>query len=148
MFAIMGITGNVGGEVARKLLAAKLPVRGVTRDAGKCAAWAQRGCEIVAADINDAATLTGAFRGAEGVLRASAAELRSVAGSSRSAGDRCDSADGARHSAPRKSCLPFDHRRAGGTTESADAAHHYRTHAGRFAGADHVSAASVVHGKL
>jgi uncharacterized protein YbjT (DUF2867 family) len=68
MFAIMGITGNVGGEVARKLLAAKLLVRGVTRDAGKCAAWAQRGCEIVAADINDAPTLTGAFRGAEGVF--------------------------------------------------------------------------------
>jgi NAD(P)H dehydrogenase (quinone) len=68
MFAIMGITGNVGGEVVRKLLAAKLLVRGVTRDAGKCAAWAQRDCEIVAADINDAATLTGAFRGAEGVF--------------------------------------------------------------------------------
>jgi NAD(P)H dehydrogenase (quinone) len=68
MFAIMGITGNVGGEVARSLLATKLPVRGVTRDAGKCATWALRGCEIVAADINDAATLTGAFRGAEGVF--------------------------------------------------------------------------------
>jgi NAD(P)H dehydrogenase (quinone) len=68
MFAVMGITGNVGGEVARDLLAAKLPVRGVTRDASKCAAWAQQGCEIVAADINDAAALTAAFRGAEGVF--------------------------------------------------------------------------------
>jgi NAD(P)H dehydrogenase (quinone) len=68
MFAITGITGNVGGEVARNLLGAKQPVRGVARDVGKCAAWAQWGCEIVAADINDAAALTAAFRGAEGVF--------------------------------------------------------------------------------
>jgi NAD(P)H dehydrogenase (quinone) len=68
MFAITGITGNVGGEVARNLLGAKQPVRGVARDVGKCAAWAQQGCEIVAADINDAAALTAAFRGAEGVF--------------------------------------------------------------------------------
>jgi len=68
MFAITGITGNVGGEVARNLLAAKLPVRGVARDVGKCTEWAQRGCEIVRADINDAAALTAAFRGAEGVF--------------------------------------------------------------------------------
>jgi NAD(P)H dehydrogenase (quinone) len=68
MFAIAGITGNVGGEVARNLLAAKQPVRGVARDAGKCTAWAQRGCEIVGADISDAAALTAAFRGAEGVF--------------------------------------------------------------------------------
>ena len=68
MFAITGITGNVGGEVARNLLAAKQPVRGVARDVGKCAAWAQRGCEIVGADINDAAALTAAFKGAEGVF--------------------------------------------------------------------------------
>src|SRR5271170_412372 len=68
MFAVTGITGNVGGEVARNLLAAKLPVRGVARDVGKCAAWAERGCEIVGADINDAAALTAAFQRAEGVF--------------------------------------------------------------------------------
>ncbi len=68
MFAITGITGNVGGEVARNLLAAKQAVRGVVRDVGKCGAWAQRGCEIVGADINDATALTVAFRGAEGVF--------------------------------------------------------------------------------
>jgi NAD(P)H dehydrogenase (quinone) len=68
MFAITGITGNVGSEVARNLLAAKQPVRGVARDVGKCAAWAERGCEIVAAEINDAAALTAAFRGAAGVF--------------------------------------------------------------------------------
>jgi NAD(P)H dehydrogenase (quinone) len=68
MFAITGITGNVGGEVAHNLLATKQPVRGVARDAGKCTAWAQRGCEIVGADISDAAALTSAFKGAEGVF--------------------------------------------------------------------------------
>jgi uncharacterized protein YbjT (DUF2867 family) len=68
MFAITGITGNVGGEVARNLLAAKQPVRGVARDVGKCAAWAQQGCEIVGADINDVAGLTAAFKGTEGVF--------------------------------------------------------------------------------
>jgi uncharacterized protein YbjT (DUF2867 family) len=68
MFAITGITGNVGGEVARILLAAKQPVRGVARDVAKCAPWAQRGCEIVAADISDAAALAAAFKDAEGVF--------------------------------------------------------------------------------
>jgi NAD(P)H dehydrogenase (quinone) len=68
MFAITGITGNVGGEVARNLLAAKQPVRGVARDVGKCTEWAQRGCEIVGADISDATALTAAFKGAEGVF--------------------------------------------------------------------------------
>ena len=68
MFAITGITGNVGGEVARNLLSANLRVRGVARDVAKCAVWAQRGCEIVPADISDAAALTAAFKNAEGVF--------------------------------------------------------------------------------
>jgi len=68
MFAITGITGNVGGEVVRNLLAAKQPVRGVARDVGKCTAWAKQGCEIVGADISDAAALTSAFKGTEGVF--------------------------------------------------------------------------------
>src|SRR5271170_7791306 len=68
MFAITGISGNVGGEVARNLLDAKQPVRGVARDVGKCGGWVQRGCEVVGADMNDAAVLTAAFRGAEGVF--------------------------------------------------------------------------------
>ena len=68
MFAITGITGNVGGEVARNLLAAKQPVRGVARDVGKCTAWAKQDCEIVGADISDAAALTSAFQGTEGVF--------------------------------------------------------------------------------
>jgi len=68
MFAITGITGNVGGELARTLLAAKKPVRAVVRDARKGAAWAELGCEVAVADIEDVAALTAAFKGAEGVF--------------------------------------------------------------------------------
>jgi NAD(P)H dehydrogenase (quinone) len=68
MFAITGITGQVGGEVARHLLADCQTVRGVVRDVAKCKAWAERGCELVAADINDAAALTTAFEGVDGVF--------------------------------------------------------------------------------
>ena len=68
MFVVTGITGNVGGEVARRLLAAHLPVRGVVRDVRKGATWAARSCELCAADINDPAALSNAFKGADGVF--------------------------------------------------------------------------------
>jgi NAD(P)H dehydrogenase (quinone) len=99
MLAIMGITGNVGGEVARNLLAAQRPVRGVVRDIGKGEAWAARKCQLAGADILDAASLASAFQGAEGVFvlvppnfdpspdfreaRATAASLRSAIDSAR-----------------------------------------------------------------
>src|ERR1700684_736673 len=68
IFAITGITGQVGGEVARNLLAAHQNVRGVVRDVSKCKEWAERGCELVSADINDAAALTAALKGADGAF--------------------------------------------------------------------------------
>src|ERR1700690_3291814 len=68
MFAITGITGNVGGVVARALLSANQPVRAVVRDAGKSAAWGERGCEVAVADIGDAAALAAAFEGVAGVF--------------------------------------------------------------------------------
>jgi uncharacterized protein YbjT (DUF2867 family) len=68
MFAITGISGKVGGEMARTLLAARRPVRAVVRDARKGAEWAGFGCEVAIADIEDVAALTEAFRGAEGVF--------------------------------------------------------------------------------
>jgi uncharacterized protein YbjT (DUF2867 family) len=64
----MGITGTVGGEVARRLLNANKPVRAVLRDAGKSGTWAGCGCEVALADINDSAALATAFKGAEGVF--------------------------------------------------------------------------------
>jgi len=68
MFAISGITGNVGGEVARNLLAAGRQVRAVVRDARKGAEWAGFGCEVAIADIEDVLALAAAFEGAEGVF--------------------------------------------------------------------------------
>lgn len=68
MHAIMGITGQIGGVVARALLASDQPVRAVVRDAAKGQAWSDRGCEIALATIDDAISLAAAFRGAESVF--------------------------------------------------------------------------------
>ncbi len=68
MYAITGVTGKVGGAVARGLLAAGLPVRAVVRDETKGAEWAARGCEVAVADIGDRAALAAAFAGAEGAF--------------------------------------------------------------------------------
>ncbi|OWK35104.1 NmrA family NAD(P)-binding protein [Fimbriiglobus ruber] len=67
-FAVTGITGQVGGAVARTLLAAGHTVRAVVRDAEKGKAWAQRGCEVALADVNDAAALQAAFTSVDGVF--------------------------------------------------------------------------------
>src|SRR5579863_9117997 len=68
MYSITGITGNVGGSVAHHLLAAGRSVRAVMRDIGKGNVWAERGCEVVRADIADATSLASAFKDAEGVF--------------------------------------------------------------------------------
>jgi uncharacterized protein YbjT (DUF2867 family) len=68
MFAITGITGQVGGVVARTLLREGKDVRAVVRSADKGAAWAQQGCDVVLADMNDASALNRAFAGTEGVF--------------------------------------------------------------------------------
>jgi uncharacterized protein YbjT (DUF2867 family) len=68
MFAVPGITGKVGGAVARALLDAGLPVRAVVRDAAKGAAWAARGCDVAIADLDDAGPLAAAFAGVDGAF--------------------------------------------------------------------------------
>jgi NAD(P)H dehydrogenase (quinone) len=68
MFAITGITGNVGGEAARALLAAKQPVRAVVRDARKGDEWRRQGCEVAIANIEDSAALAEAFKGVDAVF--------------------------------------------------------------------------------
>ena len=67
-YVVTGITGQVGGAVARALLGAGLPVRGVVRDAAKGKLWQERGCEIVVAAMDDSAALAAAFHQAEGVF--------------------------------------------------------------------------------
>ena len=68
MYAITGITGKVGGALARTLLAAKQPIRAVLRDELKAAAWKAQGCEVALAEMEDAPNLATAFEGAEGVF--------------------------------------------------------------------------------
>jgi NAD(P)H dehydrogenase (quinone) len=68
MFAITGITGKVGGTVARALLRAHRSVRAVVRDVDKGQRWISEGCEVVQATMQDADALTVAFAGAEGVF--------------------------------------------------------------------------------
>ncbi|KGC06590.1 NmrA family NAD(P)-binding protein [Burkholderia cepacia] len=68
MYAITGITGQVGGALARELLAARRPVRAVVRDTTRARAWAERGCEMATAVMEDPASLAAAFAGASGVF--------------------------------------------------------------------------------
>jgi NAD(P)H dehydrogenase (quinone) len=68
MYVVTGITGKVGGELARTLLAASQPVRAVVRDASKGRQWAALGCEVAVATMEDAPALTKAFAGATGVF--------------------------------------------------------------------------------
>ncbi|AGS24760.1 NmrA family NAD(P)-binding protein [Rhizobium etli] len=68
MYAVTGITGQVGAVVGAKLLDQGLPVRAVLRNTEKAGAWRDRGAEIAIADMTDAPELALAFEGAEGVF--------------------------------------------------------------------------------
>lgn len=68
MYAITGITGKVGGALARRLIAEKVPVRAVLRDLAKAEAWRDQGCEAALAEMADAESLAAAFAGTEGVF--------------------------------------------------------------------------------
>lgn len=68
MFAIMGVTGQVGGAVANKLLADGAKLRAIVRDPSKAVVWAECGCELALADINDAISLSRAIEGTDGAF--------------------------------------------------------------------------------
>ncbi|MBP0599043.1 NAD(P)H-binding protein [Herbaspirillum sp. LeCh32-8] len=68
MYAITGITGQVGGTLARTLLAAGREVRAVVRDAARGEPWVRQGCEPALAELTDVPALIRAFSGAEGVF--------------------------------------------------------------------------------
>jgi len=67
MFAITGVSGQVGGAAARTLLEMGHKVRAVLRDRSKAAAWEALGAGIAIADLEDAESLARAFAGADGV---------------------------------------------------------------------------------
>ena len=64
MYAITGITGKVGGELAHNLLAAGQRVRAIVQNASKGEEWATRGCEVALAKMEDGLALADAFTGA------------------------------------------------------------------------------------
>ena len=68
MFAITGITGKVGGQVARLLAVQGKRIRAVVRAATKASEWKAAGHEIYEASIEDKDALTAAFTGIEGVF--------------------------------------------------------------------------------
>lgn len=69
MYAITGISGKVGGELARTLLDADQAIRAVVRNAGKGETWAALGCDVALTEMEDAAALTAAFAGASSSCR-------------------------------------------------------------------------------
>ena len=67
MYVVTGATGNTGKVVAERLLAQGKKVRTLSRSAEHLQALAAKGAEPFVADVSDAAALTKAFTGAEGV---------------------------------------------------------------------------------
>jgi NAD(P)H dehydrogenase (quinone) len=68
MYAVMGVTGKVGGAVATGLVQSGARVRAVMRDVAKARVWTERGCEVALAKTEDATALTAAFRDVDGVF--------------------------------------------------------------------------------
>ncbi|VEB96170.1 NAD(P)H azoreductase [Cedecea lapagei] len=68
MFAITGITGQVGGALGEALLARGNKIRAVVRTEAKGQPWAQQGAEIALAEMDDSEALTKAFTGANAVF--------------------------------------------------------------------------------
>jgi uncharacterized protein YbjT (DUF2867 family) len=67
MYAIMGITGQVGSAVAENLLAQGKKGRAIVRNPEKAASWKDRGAEIAVADYDDPNAPASAFEGTDGV---------------------------------------------------------------------------------
>lgn len=68
MYAVTGITGQVGSQVARALLDAGQQVRAIVRDPVKGKAWTAKGCEVALADVTDGYALRAAFENVDGVF--------------------------------------------------------------------------------
>ena len=68
MYAIMGITGRVGGAIAENLLAQGEQIRAIVRNPEKAARWRDRGAETAVADVDDPNALASAFEATDGVF--------------------------------------------------------------------------------
>lgn len=70
---ILGMTGHLEGNVARRLLAQGKPVRALARAPEKLADLAALGAEVVAGDLRDPDSLARACKGATAVINATTA---------------------------------------------------------------------------
>jgi NAD(P)H dehydrogenase (quinone) len=68
MYAIIGITGNVGGSAAIALRNQGQQVRGIVRDKQKASGFLQQGVELVSGDVNDVESLVRGLKGCEGAF--------------------------------------------------------------------------------
>jgi uncharacterized protein YbjT (DUF2867 family) len=68
MYAVTGMTGQVGSATANRLLAMGQQVRAVVRNPDRALDWAARGCTIAEANFDDSRSLEQAFIGVEGVF--------------------------------------------------------------------------------
>ena len=65
---VVGATGQLGGVIARKLLAAGVPVRALARDRAKLEALAAAGAEVAAVDLLDLPKVTETCRGVSQII--------------------------------------------------------------------------------
>ena len=68
MYAVTGITGQVGSATANSLLEGGQAVRAVVRNPDRAGDWAAKGCDIAQADFADKEALARAFTLADGVF--------------------------------------------------------------------------------
>jgi uncharacterized protein YbjT (DUF2867 family) len=68
MYVITGATGNIGGVIADKLLSNGQNVRALGRDPNKLKRLVNRGADVLAGSVDDAAFLAKAFQGAKAVF--------------------------------------------------------------------------------
>jgi len=67
MFVILGATGKAGRTTIKQLRSQGAPVRAVVRKSSNAADLSALGCEIAEADLNEAAAVKIAIRGADAV---------------------------------------------------------------------------------
>ena len=90
MILVVGATGNLGGEICRRLKAAGKPVRGLVRqtaDAGKIEALKSLGVDLAFGDLRDRASLDAACKGISAVITTATTTL------SRQPGDSIEATD-------------------------------------------------------
>ena len=68
MYAIVGITGRVGGAIAENLLAQGERIRAIVRSPEKAIQWRERGADVAVADVDNADALASAFEDVDGVF--------------------------------------------------------------------------------